>query len=99
MSAHSRIAPPTASTQKVRFIEVKGRQADAATITVTQNEIRYSLNQREQFILALVLFNQDGTYQLHYISNPFEKEPGFTCASEDHHVKKLLSLSGAKRIV
>jgi hypothetical protein len=85
-------------TQKIRFIEVKGRQADADTITVTQNEIRYSLNQREQFILALVLFNTDGTHQLHYISNPFDKEPGFTCASEDHHVKKLLSLPGAKRI-
>jgi hypothetical protein len=85
-------------TQKIRFIEVKGRQADADTITVTQNEIRYSLNQREQFILALVLFNTDGTHQLHYISNPFDKEPGFICASEDHHVKKLLSLPGAKRI-
>jgi superfamily II DNA or RNA helicase len=86
-------------TQKIRFIEVKGRQADADTITVTQNEIRYSLNQREQFILALVLFNADGTHQLHYISNPFDKEPGFTCSSQDHHVKKLLSLPGAKRIV
>jgi superfamily II DNA or RNA helicase len=86
-------------SKKLRLIEVKGRQADADTITVTHNEIRYSLNQREQFILALVLFNADGSHQLYYISNPFDKEPGFTCASENHTVKRLIGLPGAKRIV
>jgi superfamily II DNA or RNA helicase len=84
---------------KVRFIEVKGRQADADTITVTQNEVRYSLNKPEDFILALVRFANDGTHQVYYITNPFDKEPGFGVSSINFEIKKLLSLPGAKRIV
>ena len=84
---------------KVRFIEVKGRQADADTITVTQNEVRYSLNKPEDFILALVRFAADGTHQVFYISNPFDKEPGFGVSSINFEIKKLLSLPGAKRII
>ena len=41
-------------TGKLRFIEVKGRRSDAATITVTRNEILYSLKQPDSFILAIV---------------------------------------------
>ena len=43
-------------TGKLRFIEVKGRVAGAATITVTRNEILYSLNKPDDFILAIVEF-------------------------------------------
>ena len=88
-----------AKNAKVRFIEVKGRQADADTITVTQNEVRYSLNKPEDFILALVRFAADGTHQVYYITNPFDKEPGFGVSSINFEIKKLLSLPGAKRIV
>ena len=38
------------------FIEVKGRVSGADTITVTKNEILYSLNKPEDFILAIVEF-------------------------------------------
>ena len=38
-------------TGKLRFIEVKGRISGADTITVTRNEILYSLNKPEDFIL------------------------------------------------
>ena len=41
---------------KLRFIEVKGRVSGAPTITVTRNEILYSLNKPEDFILAIVEF-------------------------------------------
>jgi Domain of unknown function (DUF3883) len=37
-------------TGKLRFIEVKGRVAGAPTITVTRNEILYSLNKPDDFI-------------------------------------------------
>ena len=37
-------------TGKLRFIEVKGRDSGAATVTVTRNEILYSLNKPEDFI-------------------------------------------------
>jgi SNF2 family DNA or RNA helicase len=43
-------------TGKLRFIEVKGRVTGAPTITVTKNEILYSLNKPDDFILAIVEF-------------------------------------------
>ena len=48
------------ATGKLRFIEVKGRRSDADTVTVTKNEILYSLNKPDDFILALVLFGSGG---------------------------------------
>ena len=48
-------------TGKLRFIEVKGRAAGASTVTVTRNEILYSLNKPEDFILGIVEFQDDGT--------------------------------------
>jgi len=43
-------------TGRLRFLEVKGRMSGAATITVTKNEILYSLNKPDDFILAIVEF-------------------------------------------
>ncbi len=43
-------------TGKLRFIEVKGRVTGADTVTVTKNEILYSLNKPDDFILAIVEF-------------------------------------------
>ena len=48
------------ATGKLRFIEVKGRRSDADTVTVTKNEVLYSLNKPDDFILALVLFGSGG---------------------------------------
>ena len=45
-------------TGKLRFLEVKGRVTGADTITVTKNEILYSLNKPEDFILAIVEFRR-----------------------------------------
>ena len=60
----------------LRFIEVKGRVAGAETVTVTKNEILYSLNKPENFILALVEFLEDGAERVHYLRRPFRREPG-----------------------
>ena len=38
-----------------KHIEVKGRVKGASTITITRNEMLYALNQRDKFILAIVL--------------------------------------------
>ncbi|MEI8164900.1 MAG: helicase-related protein [Chloroflexales bacterium] len=59
------------ATGKLRFIEVKGRVADAETITVTKNEILYALNTPEQFIFAMVEFMPDGSERVHYLRRPF----------------------------
>src|ERR1019366_1545024 len=52
-------------TGKLRFIEVKGRVSGAPTITVTRNEILYSLNKPDDFILAIVEFHPDGSHSTH----------------------------------
>ena len=44
------------NTGRLRFLEVKGRITTADTVTVTKNEILYSLNNPENFILAIVEF-------------------------------------------
>ena len=44
-------------TGKLRFIEVKGRVEGAPRITVTRNEILFSLNKPDDFVLAIVEFS------------------------------------------
>ena len=64
-------------TGRLRFIEVKGRVAGAETVTVTKNEILYSLNKPDDFILAIVAFHDDGSERVHYVRRPFQREPDF----------------------
>jgi hypothetical protein len=58
-------------TGRLRFIEVKGRVAVADTVTVTKNEILYSLNKPDDFILAMVAFGADGGHEVRYLRRPF----------------------------
>ena len=65
-------------TGRLRFIEVKGRVSGAETITVTKNEILYSFNKPDDFILAIVEFFDGGEHKTHYLRQPFQREPGIT---------------------
>jgi hypothetical protein len=76
-------------TGRLRFIEVKGRVTGAATVTVTRNEILYSLNKPEDFILAIVEFDGD-THRVHYIREPFRREPDFGVTSVNYDFAELL---------
>jgi hypothetical protein len=78
-------------TGRLRFIEVKGRVTGADTITVTRNEILTSLNKPEDYILAIVTFEEDGTHRLYYIRRPFKREPDFGVTSVDYELSSLLS--------
>ena len=78
-------------TGQLRFIEVKGRIAGADTITVTKNEILYSLNKPDQFILAMVEFMTDGSHRVHYLRRPFHREPEFSVVSQNHDFAELLA--------
>src|SRR5437868_12927812 len=71
-------------TGKLRFIEVKGRLSGAATITVTRNEILYSLNKPDDFILAIVEFLDDRAHRSHYLRRPFQREPDFGVTSVNY---------------
>lgn len=75
---------------RLRFIEVKGRASGAATITVTKNEILYSLNKPEDFILAIVEFMDDDSHRVHYLRQPFNREPDFGVTSVNYAFADLL---------
>ena len=77
------------ATGKLRFIEVKGRTADADTITVTRNEVLTALNKPDDFILAIVRFGDDGREQLRYVRAPFAREPDFGAVSVTYAVEEL----------
>jgi SNF2 family DNA or RNA helicase len=81
-------------TGRLRFIEVKGRAAGANTVTVTKNEILYSLNKPDQFILAMVEFLEDGAHWVHYLRHPFQREPDFGVTSVNYDFAGLLARAG-----
>jgi superfamily II DNA or RNA helicase len=75
----------------LRFLEVKGRISGAATITVTKNEILYSLNKPEDFILAIVEFLEEDRHHVHYVRRPFHREPDFGVTSVNYDFAELLA--------
>jgi hypothetical protein len=68
----------------------------AATITVTRNEILYSLNKPDDFILAVVEFDGD-IHQLHYVRRPFQREPDFGVTSVNYSFTELVARSEPPR--
>jgi len=78
-------------TGRMRFLEVKGRVSGAATITVTKNEILYSLNKPEDFILAIVEFLDGENHRVHYVRKPFQREPDFGVTSVNYDFSELLT--------
>jgi SNF2 family DNA or RNA helicase len=82
-----------ADSGKLRFLEVKGRVSGAPTITVTRNEILYSLNKPQDFILALVEFLDGTSHRVHYLRQPFQREPDFGVTSVNYDFAELLARS------
>ena len=82
-------------TAKLRFTEVKGRVSGADTITVTSNEIHYSPNKQDDFILATVEFDGDG-HRVHYVRWPFQREPDFGAARVNYNFTKLVEEGGTR---
>lgn len=80
-------------TGRLRFIEVKGRTEVARTVKVTYNEIMFSLNKPDDYILAFVVFLEKGGHRVRYLRQPFSREPDFDVASVDYDFAKLLDRS------
>lgn len=78
-------------TGLLRFIEVKGRQADAQTVTITKNEIRQGLNNPENYFLAVVLIQDGVSSEVYYVREPYETEPDWGVASRNYQIQELLS--------
>jgi hypothetical protein len=81
----------------LRFLEVKGRVSGAATITVTKNEILYSLNKPDDFILALVEFLDGYSHRVHYVRRPFHREPDFGVTSVNYDFPELIMRAESPR--
>lgn len=75
-----------------RHIEVKGRAKGQSTITVSRNEVIYGLNQKDKFLLAIVLVNEDGSHEgPFYVRQPFSREPDWAVSSINLNLETLLA--------
>ncbi|MBF2759541.1 MAG: DEAD/DEAH box helicase family protein [Ectothiorhodospiraceae bacterium AqS1] len=54
----------------LRFIKVKGRVGAAPTIPMTRNEILFSLNKPDSYILSIVEFFENGDHDVRYVRRP-----------------------------
>ena len=75
-------------TGSLRFIEVKGRRADAHAITITRNEMLAALNAAESFILAAVLVESGFEHEPLYVPDPgaaVRRRAGLQRGSPGHH--------------
>ncbi|GAB6058227.1 protein NO VEIN domain-containing protein [Desulfonatronum parangueonense] len=84
-------------TGRLRFIEVKGRVTGAETITVTKNEVLYSLNKPDDYILAIVEFLDENTHRVHSVRRPFQREPDFRVTDLNYSFAQLLELAEEPR--
>lgn len=77
-------------TDRLQFIEVKGRVKGAVTVTVTKNEILTSLNRPDAFILAIVFVESGIAENPVYLRQPFIQEPEFATASVNFKLSELM---------
>lgn len=84
-------------TGRLRLIEVKGKISGAPTITVTRSEILCSLNKSEDYILGIVEFLDNGEHRVHYVREPFRREPDFGVTSVNYDFAELLTRAQVQR--
>ena len=80
-------------TNQLLFIEVKGKSADATTVTVSKTQIFTAFNKPDSFILAIVEVDGDTAREPRYIREPFQKEPDFGVTSVNYNLSELLARS------
>ena len=83
-----------AGTGRLRFIKIKGRRADAPTVTITRNEMLTAHNARDAYILAVTPVEASFAHAPVYLPNPacvFGPEPGFA------EVSRKISVAAIKR--
>ena len=79
------------SSNSLLFIEVKGKATGATTVTVSKTQIFTALNKPDSFILAIVEIDGEETKELHYLRQPFQKEPDFGVTSVNYDLNELLT--------
>ena len=79
----------------LRFIEVKGRQAEGRDVILTKNELLASLNAADAFILAIVRVEAGFAQEPVYVRRFFNRELGFAETAVVMDVSDLLSLGSS----
>jgi hypothetical protein len=79
-----------ASGASLRFIEVKGRAAGAATVTVSKNEILTALNKPDEYILAIIEIDGERARTI-YLKKPFRERPDFAATSVNYNIIELVN--------
>ena len=84
------------ATGRLRFMEAKGRRADARTVSVTRNEMLTAFNAADSLILAVSLMEGRFVHHPLYLPSPapvFGLEPGFD------EVSRAIAVNAIKRAV
>ena len=84
-----------AATGELTFVEVKGRQAGASTITLTKNEVLAALNTGDRFRLVIVEIDGDIVKDPIYVQGFDYGQPGFAQTSSAFDMTALLEHGGA----
>jgi len=92
----SRVPSNATTLTPDRLIEVKGRAKGATTLTLTKNEIMAALNKPDQFLLAIVLVNEDdSTEGPYYVRKPVTQAPDWAEESKNLSLAGLLNVAVA----
>lgn len=79
---------------QLRFLEVKGRHADARDLILTKNEILASLNAPASFVLAIVQVESGFAREPIYVRRFFNRELGFAETAVVLNIRDLVSMGG-----
>lgn len=83
-----------------RFVEVKARHQDGGSVYITRNEMLVGFNkQGDGWFLAVAQVDDDGRVRdLHYIEQPFSKEPDPENVRVERSISDLISNPTARRV-
>jgi SNF2 family DNA or RNA helicase len=86
------------ATERLRFVEVKGRDADAETVTLTRNECMSAMNTRGDYWLAIVAVRDGAAVgEPAYVNDPVARaltaEPKFGLVSVQLDIAKVAAMA------
>lgn len=82
-----------ARTGKLFFIEVKGKTVGKETVTISANQINWSFNKPDEFVLAIVPVENGMANNPRYIRRPFDQSPSGQIQSCNFKLTDLLNRS------
>ena len=78
-------------TGKLFFIEVKGKTVGKDTVTISANQINFSFNKPDEFILAIVPIENGTAAAPRYVRRPFDSPVSNQVASTNFSLAQILN--------